>query len=127
MGVGPLTISKQERKEILVFPLDGIFDITETGKFEKYILENLKNYKDIALEFKGITFIDSSAIGSMIKILGMIKQKGGKLYVFGLTEHIDNVFKTAKLGLFLNVMTEKDFDKQFPKKGTDIDDILNRL
>ncbi len=110
-----MEILKSVRPRITVLALAGKFDIEQAGAFETHFNEVLgEKPQNIGLDMSGITYIDSSAIGSIIKSLNLIKNIGGNIVLFDLKPMIFNVFKLARLDNFFTIISRDDFNAQFP-------------
>lgn len=111
-----MEISTSSRSNALVLHLIGKFDIEQASAFESSFNEILaQKPANIGLDMNGVTYIDSSAIGSIIKSLNLIKNVGGNIVLFGLKPMILNVFKLARLDNFFTIITTEEFNAQYPE------------
>jgi len=69
--------------------------------------------KVIAINCKELEYIDSSAIGTLVKFLNNATSKGIKLQFFDLNPSIQNIFKTARLDNFFTITTRENLEKDF--------------
>lgn len=53
--------------------------------------------KELILDFKDVTFMDSSGIGLVMGRYSLMQELGGELHVTGLSTHIRKVMKLAGL------------------------------
>ena len=110
-----MEIEKQIRKGIIILEMNGKFDIEQAEKFEDMFNQILvEKPPHMGLDLSNVNYIDSSAIGSIIKSLNLIKNYGGEMILFGLKPMIMNVFKLAKLDNFFNIMTLEELNAKFP-------------
>ncbi len=111
-----MDIKKVSRTGIMICELNGKFDIEQAEMFENTFNEMLAaKPSHLGLDLNNVNYIDSSAIGSIIKSLNLIKNYGGEMILFGLKPMILNVFKLAKLDNFFKIMTTEEFNKSFPE------------
>ena len=109
-----MDIKKVARPGIVICELNGKFDIEQAETFENAFNDMLKDKPShIGLDLNNVNYIDSSAIGSVIKSLNLIKNYGGEMILFGLKPMILNVFKLAKLDNFFKIMTLEEFNRKF--------------
>lgn len=110
-----MEIEKKSRPGIAICELHGKFDIEQAEKFESVFSEMISDKPaQIGLDLDDVNYIDSSAIGSIIKSLNLIKNYGGEMILFGLKPMILNVFKLAKLDNFFTILTTEEFDDKYP-------------
>ncbi len=69
--------------------------------------------KAIAFDCSKIKYIDSSAIGMLVKVLNQAKEAGIELLFFDLSDSVTMVFNTAKLSSFFKTMTRAAFETEY--------------
>ena len=110
-----MEIIKKSRTGIVICELKGKFDIEQAESFENTFNSLIADKPShLGLDLNDVNYIDSSAIGSIIKSLNLIKNYGGEMILFGLKPMILNVFKLAKLDNFFKIMTTEEFNQTFP-------------
>ncbi|MBN1501055.1 MAG: STAS domain-containing protein, partial [Spirochaetes bacterium] len=67
----------------------------------------------IAIDCKELEYIDSSAIGTLVKFLNNAMSKKVKLIFFDLNKAIQNIFKTARLDNFFTIITRDELEKEY--------------
>jgi anti-anti-sigma factor len=67
----------------------------------------------IAINCKGLESMDSSAIGSIVKLLHSAKTRGIMLLFYDLNPLLQKLFVTAKLNRYFNITTRSDFEKRY--------------
>ena len=58
--------------------------------------------KDLVLDFKNVTFIDSSGIGLILGRYNQVKTNRKKVYVTNTNEHIKKLFKISGIYTIIN-------------------------
>jgi len=54
--------------------------------------------KHLVMDFSGVSFMDSSGIGVLMGRYKKVKDKGGKIYIAGCSEHVRKILEMA--GIF---------------------------
>lgn len=92
--------------DILKFSLTGEIDILNSGELY-YEIESLflQDRKDVFLDFTGVTFIDSTGLGTIVKINNMIKNSGKKLVLMHMSDHIKKIFTICSLDSILDIQS----------------------
>ncbi len=119
-----MEISKENKKDCLVVRVDGEFVFDEVSKFETFIKKNIGKSRNVAIDCKKLTFLDSSGMGSMVKLLNVLKQKSGALYLFNIREDVMKIVEVADLVSFFKIVKESEINAKF---NEDMDDIMRRL
>jgi len=100
--------------EITIINLNGEFYVANVVKFEDVWNTQVKNKPEvIAINCKELTYIDSSAIGTLVKCLNNAIHNNIKLQFFDMNASIMNIFKTAKLDKFFTITTREKLDQDF--------------
>jgi len=68
----------------------------------------------IAMNFENVGFIDSSGMGSLIKILNSCKEKQKELIIHSVSQKVNQIFKLARLERYFNIMESRDFSFAYP-------------
>jgi anti-sigma B factor antagonist len=119
-----MKISKENKKDCLIVKLDGEFVFDEVNKFENFIKQNIGKNHNIAINCRGLTFLDSSGMGSLVKLLNIAKQKSGSLYLYNLNSEVLKIIEVADLLSFFKIVKESEINTMF---NEDVDDIMRRL
>ena len=70
--------------------------------------------RQISLNFGEIKYVDSSGIGSLIKLTTICKNKGRSMNVFNLNKALSSVFKLAGLHNVIVVLKKEEFLDKYP-------------
>ena len=119
-----LIIAKEDRRDCLVVKLDGEFIFDEVAKFENFVKANRGKNHNIAIDMKKLVFLDSSGMGSLVKLLNFTRQISGGFYLYNVPEEVRKIFEVADLISFFNIVTESEFKAKFK---TSLDDIMRRF
>ncbi len=99
--------------DLIVISIKGEFYIESIQYAESVWDEQVaKHPRIIGIDCRDIKFIDSSAIGILVKFLNNAMAKNIELIFFDLSQTLMNVFKTARLGNFFRIMDRESFEEQ---------------
>lgn len=109
-----LDIRMNQLGDIIIIDLQGEFDIDVIRKVEQAWNNAVsKNPKVIGFNFKDLMFIDSSAIGTVVKFVNSAANKNIALALIDVGPAIAGIFKTSRLEKFFNVCTKEDFERKY--------------
>lgn len=98
-----------------VMKVEGKFNIDYIERFDIAIKEILEDHPEfIAVDLKHVEYIDSSALGSLIKGMNVAKKRSILFYLFNLPVNIHDVFKLSYLDQFFLIKTQKEMEKLYP-------------
>jgi anti-anti-sigma factor len=111
-----MKIQSNVADSVLVISLSGKFNIEEVAKFEEAISVDLtKKLKAIAINFSEVEYIDSSALGSLIKLMNKAKNINIDFIIYDMTQPILSIFRLAYLDKFFSIMTTDDLRTKYPE------------
>jgi anti-anti-sigma factor len=96
----PLEIKKKEIKPgIVVLELTGRITMgPDCWQIEKEVGQLLsQNQRHIILDLSGISIVDSTGIGQIVRCLSKLKNSGGSLRLAGLKGMVEGVFKITRV------------------------------
>lgn len=109
-----INISVDDRKEIIIIKISGEFYIENIQRVENTWNEQVqKEPGTIAIDCSDLLYIDSSAIGTLVKFLNSTMSRNIKLVFFDLNPSIQQIFKTARLNNFFTITSREKFEKEF--------------
>ncbi|TFH43815.1 MAG: anti-sigma factor antagonist [Chrysiogenales bacterium] len=109
-----VSFSSEMHGNVIVLSIRGDFYIESIEYAEKMWGEQMaKRPKVMGINCRDIKYIDSSAIGILVKFLNNAMKSKTELVFFDLSESIIGVFRTAKLGNFFKVMSRTQFEMEY--------------
>lgn len=106
----PITVS--EKEGVVIFRLvgkmiaPGVREISETVSKK---LAHLATPPRLVFDFKGVTGMDSSGLGVLMKVYSDIHPRGGEIGVINVDKHVKNLIVMARLiTVFKNFDSEDD-------------------
>ncbi|MEW6527370.1 MAG: STAS domain-containing protein [Spirochaetota bacterium] len=102
---------------LLIFTLNGRYDISEVHNFETVYRHHIEdNPKIIALNLRDLKYIDSSGIGSLVRCMNLALKSNIEFICYDINENVESIFKIAKLDQFISILTQEEFIKKYIKK-----------
>ena len=99
-----------------VIRLVGKFTIEDIPSFKKTVSSTLhERTKTLFLDFTNITYIDSSAVGTLIILKNSAKNINREVILYNVGWEIQNVLKTAYLDKFFSMSTSAELKKKYPE------------
>ncbi len=81
------------RNEYQIFDIEGNIAFEETQELEDYVYKNIANgMQKIVLNLKYVPYLNSSALGSFVRILQSLKARKISLYIMEMNSDIKNLF-----------------------------------
>jgi len=109
-------VTVSDHGNIKIITLGGEFYLESVAYVEEIWDEQLAQKPDvIGIQCRELRYIDSSAIGAMVKFLNTATKNNVKLVFFDLSGAVISVFKTAKLHKFFTTMTREEFEGTYLK------------
>ncbi len=101
-------------QNVVIINIAGEFYIENIQKVEGIWQEQVKKRPSvIGVNCADLLYIDSSAIGTLVKFLNNAMNKNIKLVFFDLNASIGQIFKTARLNNFFTITTKDLFNKEY--------------
>lgn len=67
----------------------------------------------IGFDCQKLEFIDSSAIGTLVKFFNSSVKNNIEMYVFGLKSELIKIFDTTKINRVMSVINKTEFEERF--------------
>ena len=104
-----MTINIRTVDQVTILDLSGSFKAGEAEKgFRNSVGELLSagvNY--IAVNLAGVSFLDSSGVGSLVHTFLTLKEKGGKFKVFAATKQVALTLRMVRLDKVLGLAEDE--------------------
>ncbi|MEK6794692.1 MAG: STAS domain-containing protein [Spirochaetota bacterium] len=90
----------------LVIRIKGSFSFEYTPEFKRQIKEAIGSmqYKKFIADLSGLTYIDSSGLGSLFHMKNSIDKIGGEMLIRSIPERIIEVFKSSGFYNVFNII-----------------------
>ena len=88
---------------------DGLFDGPKGSQFRQEISKIVDNGANIVLlDFKDVTFMDSSGLGSILLACKTVRAAGGKFYICSINDQIRMLFELTKMERVLTPFANRE-------------------
>jgi len=90
----------------LLARLAGELDLKTAPVFREEVEQELylhRDFKNLALDLGGVTFIDSSGLGAILGRYRSISQGGGRMIAFGLSPQVRKIFDLSGLSKIIDL------------------------
>lgn len=74
--------------------------------------------KQVSFDFTKVLFVDSSGIGSLIKLTSEFKKQSASINIIGLNKNLRTVFQLSGIVAIIKVLTVEDFKFLYPEFAT---------
>lgn len=109
-----IEIGIEERGRVIVLVFKGEFYIDNLHEVEKAWRDVIyKKPRLIAIDCRGITHIDSTAISTLVKFLNEAMTKNIRLIFYDLNPSVQRLFEVARLHRFFTITTRERFESKF--------------
>jgi anti-sigma B factor antagonist len=76
----------------------GEIDLNTSNAFQQELLAVLdKSPRRIVVNLSGVSYMDSSGVASLVKLLSRVRRSSAGLRLFGLTDRVRGVFEITRL------------------------------
>ncbi|MBE9222370.1 STAS domain-containing protein [Cyanobacterium stanieri LEGE 03274] len=94
--------------KIKVLRPEGIFDGVKANEFRQDINKLIGDgVIYILVDFKKVTFMDSSGLGGLVQALKNIRSANGRLFLMSLNEQIKMLFELTNMGQVFEIVQDK--------------------
>lgn len=89
-----------------ILELEGRFDAYEIPNVVKWFDEH-PNASNVVINLRGVTFIDSSGLATLVKGLKRCRQNGGELYLSNLQQAIVIIMELTRLNTAFKIFADE--------------------
>lgn len=117
-GSIPLSLKTREVGKVTIVQCSGRIAAGETEVLHLHVNEILRDRRDIALHLGEVAFIDSSGLGTLVRLLTSTRRAGGDLKLCQLPDIVHKVLKmTSLITLFDTFESEDDAILSFYRRA----------
>jgi anti-sigma B factor antagonist len=102
----------------------GILDGTQASQFRQEISELVQAQTEvIIIDFKDVTFMDSSGLGALVLSLKAVRAAGAKMFICSINEQIKMLFELTSVDQVFEIfpsledLEEKKFGRDLTNKN----------
>ncbi len=103
-----------KKKDIVVIKIPKYFfigNIVEVEEIWNQILTEAP--KTVGFDFQQVEFIDSSAIGTLVKFYNISVKNNFEMHIFSLGNDIRKIFETTKIDRVMSVLGKEEFESLY--------------
>jgi len=125
-----MEIDSEKISNVYIMKIKGrlAIDVGEDliAAYEKIVYADEENKpKAIAFDCTGLTFIDSTGIGAVVRCMKNAISQNISLHLTNVTPDILKILKLAELNKFLSILEGQEFHEKYI--GDDIDEIIDSI
>ena len=97
-------------EQTAVVDVAGDIDLNRSMDFQNALLDVLDNKpRRIVVNLSGVSYMDSSGVASLVKLLSRARKCGSQLCLCGLTQRVQSLFEITRLDVVFTICaSEKD-------------------
>jgi anti-anti-sigma factor len=96
------------KSNLKVVQPSGIFDGTKATKFRQEITRVVENAEIVVIDFKNVTFMDSSGLGALVLCLKTVKAAGSRLFLCSINEQIRMLFDLTSMDKVFEIFPNRE-------------------
>lgn len=110
-----MDIIQSSREDLPVLQLNGRFDAHEVEPVNAWLVEQTRNgHAEIIVNLKGVNFIDSTALSTLVRGLKNCRERNGDLHICSLQQPVRVIFELTRLDKAFDIFpTEEEAAKGF--------------
>ena len=104
-----MTINVRTVDRATILDLNGPFKAGEADQaFRSSVGEVLSaGVTNIAVNLAGVSFLDSSGVGSLVRTFSTLKERGGELRLFGASKQVAQILRMVRLDKVLGLAQDE--------------------
>ena len=82
----------------------GDIDLNRSMEFQESLLDVLEQRPQrIVVNLSDVSYMDSSGVASLVKLLSRTRKSGSRLCLFGLTQRVQSLFEITRLDVVFTI------------------------
>ncbi|MFL6061376.1 MAG: STAS domain-containing protein [Marmoricola sp.] len=108
MTLRELEVTVRQRDGVAVLDLSGDVNSSAEAVLDAGYDQAAAAGGDIALNFAGVDYINSTGIALIVGVLAKARKSGTQVRAFGLSEHYRGIFEITRLSDFMTITDDED-------------------
>ena len=109
-----MKITAEEAGNIVIFHVQGEFDFKDVPAAEEFWQQHIQNNPECAaINCRDLTHVDSSAIGSLIKLNNSVRDRSITLIFYNVSKSLMDLLKISRLDRYFTIMTGEKFESEY--------------
>ncbi|MCL2154912.1 MAG: STAS domain-containing protein [Leptospirales bacterium] len=101
-----LEITTKIEDEYILLAVKSVLSIETINSLEALLSKYVKEKKHILIDLSGITFIDSSSLGILVKINTQLEKNNRRLLLLNISSHIMKIFESTELDKHIRIFDD---------------------
>ena len=99
-----MNINIQNKEDVIIAELSGALDVAIQADLKDELSKITEmNNDDLVLDFKRVSFIDSSCLGALVAITKKIRESGGDIKIANLNDDVRSIFQITRLDKIFDI------------------------
>lgn len=104
-----MNVTREDHASAALFCVEGQVDMHTSPELRQHLRKALEERSSpIVVDLRGVSFIDSSGLATLIEALQAVGKYGGKLRLFGLAPSVRNLFRLSNLTSIFEIRESRD-------------------
>lgn len=104
-----MRLSKEEKDGVMIVQVDGEININTSPELRSAFMELVDQQTPrIVVDFKEVSYIDSSGLATLVEMTQNIKGHNGELALAHVTEKISGIFELTKIDKLFSFYNTQD-------------------
>lgn len=104
-----MNVKTEDKNDVRVCYINGEIDINTAPQIKKVLDKMIQEKRQkILINFKMVSYVDSSGLATLVEMLKNIRGYGGKLKLAGLSSKIKSLFEITKLDKLFDISNDEE-------------------
>jgi anti-sigma B factor antagonist len=104
-----MDIKLTKKPDRAVLEIKGEVDLYSSPLIRERCNQLIREKVDnLLINFKDVTYIDSSGLATLVEVLQKMRQYNGRLSLFALAQNVKNVFEVARLDTVFSIFESEE-------------------
>lgn len=103
-----MKISVRTSENAQIFDVEGEISFDETQEMETFVFTKISaKHRKVIMNFKNVPYLNSSSLGSLVRILQGLKNQNVSLFLMNINKDIDNLFGITGMNRYFTFITDE--------------------
>ena len=104
-----MNVLRRDHDELVIFDLDGDFDSYSASKVKEELRDAIvKGEPSVLINLENVPYIDSAGLGTLVSALKTARERGGNVWLAGLTPQVKMVVELTRLHFVFEIFDSVD-------------------
>jgi anti-sigma B factor antagonist len=104
-----MKVLRRDHDELVIFDLDGDFDSISAGKVKEELRDAIvESEPGVLINLENVPYIDSAGLGTLVSALKSARERGGNVWLAGLTPQVKMVVELTRLHFVFEIFDSVD-------------------